>query len=102
VSSVEQARQRWIAERPGYGAFGKVLEEQLRESLMPLGLWFDVSSRAKTVDSLVKKLLTKRDYSFDTLPDKAGVRVIVRYRADVDRVIEKTRNRDSAQIGLDI
>jgi ppGpp synthetase/RelA/SpoT-type nucleotidyltranferase len=91
VSDVEEARLRWIAERPKYDAFGKVLERRLKESLKPLGMWFDVDSRAKTVDSLVKKLLTKRDHTFDTLPDKVGVRVIIRYRADVNKVIEKVR-----------
>lgn len=91
MSDVEQARLRWIAERPKYDAFGKVLEQRLKESLKPLGIWFDVDSRAKTVDSLVKKLLTKRDHTFDSLPDKVGVRVIIRYRADVDSVIERVR-----------
>jgi ppGpp synthetase/RelA/SpoT-type nucleotidyltranferase len=91
VSSVEQARQQWVAERPKYDAFGKVLEQRLKESLKSVGVWFDVGSRAKTVDSLVKKLLTKRNYTFDTLPDKVGVRVIIRYRSDVEKVIAKVR-----------
>ena len=90
-STVEQARQRWVAERPKHDAFGKLLEQRLKESLKPLGLWFDVASRAKTVDSLVKKLLTKRDHAFDTLPDKVGVRVIVRYRSGVDKIIARVR-----------
>lgn len=91
MSNVEEARQRWIAERSKHDAFGKVLERRLEESLKPLGIWFDVDSRAKTVDSLVKKLLTRREYTFDTLPDKVGVRVIIRYRSDVERVIAKVR-----------
>jgi len=91
VSSVEQARRQWIVERSKHDAFGKVLERRLKESLKPIGIWFDVGSRAKTVDSLVKKLLTKRDYTYDTLPDKVGVRVIVRYRSDVDKVTAKVR-----------
>jgi ppGpp synthetase/RelA/SpoT-type nucleotidyltranferase len=91
VSGVEQARQRWIAERPKYDAFGQILKERLRQSLKPLGIWFTVDSRAKTVDSLVKKLLNKRDHTFDTLPDKVGVRIIIRYRADEDRIVEKVR-----------
>jgi ppGpp synthetase/RelA/SpoT-type nucleotidyltranferase len=91
VSNVEQARQRWIAERPKHEAFGQLLKTRLRESLKPIGIWFEVESRAKTIDSLVKKLLTKRGYTFGTLPDKVGVRVIIRYRADVDKVVERVR-----------
>jgi ppGpp synthetase/RelA/SpoT-type nucleotidyltranferase len=91
VNAIEDARQRWIAERPKYDAFGILLKNRLKESLRPLGLWFDVDSRAKTVDSLVKKLLVKRNHTFDSLPDKVGVRVVIRYRSDVDKVIQRVR-----------
>ena len=91
MSDVEQARKRWIAERPKYEAFGLLLANRLRELLKPIGIWFHVESRAKTLDSLVKKLLTKHHHEFETLPDKVGVRVIIRYRADIDKVVEKVR-----------
>ena len=91
MSAIEDARKRWTAERPKYEAFGNILKERLEASLKPLGLWFEVGSRAKTVDSLVKKLLLKRGHSFDSLPDKVGLRVVIRYRADVDDVIERVR-----------
>lgn len=91
MSDVEQARQRWIAERPRYEAFGLLLKTRLQGSLKPIGIWFDVDARAKTIDSLVKKLLTKRGHTYETLPDKIGVRVILRYRADVNKVIERVR-----------
>jgi ppGpp synthetase/RelA/SpoT-type nucleotidyltranferase len=92
LNSIEQARQQWVAERPKYDAFGRVLEQRLKESLKSVGIWFEVGSRAKTVDSLVKKLLTKRGHTFDTLPDKVGVRVIIRYRNDAEKVIAKARS----------
>jgi putative GTP pyrophosphokinase len=74
-----------------HDAFGKLLKGRLQESLKELGIWFEVTSRAKTIDSLVKKLLTKRGHTFDTLPDRVGVRVIIRYRADADKVIQRAR-----------
>ncbi len=91
MTDVEQARQRWTAERPRYDAFGKLIEQRLRDSLKPLGIWFQVDARAKTIDSLVKKLLTKRHHTFESLPDKVGARVVIRYRTDADKVIEKIR-----------
>jgi ppGpp synthetase/RelA/SpoT-type nucleotidyltranferase len=91
VTAIEDARKRWIAERPKHEAFGTLLKGRLEACLKPLGLWFEVDSRAKTVDSLVKKLLLKRGHSFDSLPDKVGVRVVIRYRADVDEVIKCVR-----------
>src|SRR5205085_254474 len=75
-------------ERPKYEAFGELLKIRLEAGLKPLGIWFEVSARAKELDSLVKKMLLKRHYTFDNLPDKVGVRVIVRYRSDLQIVIE--------------
>lgn len=92
MSEIEAARKRWIAESKKYDAFGKMLEDRIRQALKPLGLWFEVGSRAKTVDSLVKKLLTKHPkYTFETLPDKVGARVVLRYRSDVSNVVQRVR-----------
>jgi putative GTP pyrophosphokinase len=91
VSAIEEARQRWVAERPRYQQFGRLIEARLRESLKPVGIWYVVEARAKTVDSLVKKLLTKQHHTFDSLPDKVGARIVIRYRADIDKVVERVR-----------
>jgi ppGpp synthetase/RelA/SpoT-type nucleotidyltranferase len=91
VTNIEQARLTWIKERPQYEAFGRVIEERLKSILRPFGIWFEVTSRAKAIDSLVKKLLRDRGASLETLPDKVGARVIIRYRSDIDRLIEGVR-----------
>ncbi|MGO9209424.1 MAG: GTP pyrophosphokinase family protein [Terriglobales bacterium] len=88
MSDVEQARLRWINERSRHQAFGALLRDQLGSLLKPLGIWFEVDARAKEIDSLVKKLLRKQGHTFDSLPDKVGVRVIVRYRSDLQGVID--------------
>ena len=64
---------------------------RLQTSLKPIGIWFHVEARAKTIDSLVKKLLTKKHHTFESLPDKVGARVIIRYRDDIDKVTNKIR-----------
>lgn len=91
TDAVEQARQRWTVERPRYDEFGQLVAQRLRDSLKPVGIWLHVEARAKTTDSLVKKLLTKRHHTFENLPDKVGARIIIRYRSDVDRVIDRVR-----------
>ena len=88
MTDVEQSRQRWIQERPTYEAFGELVKRRLELSLKPLGIWFAVSARAKEIDSFVKKLLLKQHYTFDNLPDKVGVRIIIRYRSDLQKVVE--------------
>jgi putative GTP pyrophosphokinase len=109
VSDIEQARLRWIAERPKYEAFGQLIRHQLDALLKPLGIWFETSARAKEVDSFVKKLIRKRNHTFESLPDKVGARVIIRYLTDIPRVVDaiKARFNSSApddkvkQLGID-
>lgn len=83
MSSVEAARKRWIKERPDHEKFGEVIKARLKKALKPGGFWFEVSARAKDVDSLVKKLLKKSKHNYKSLPDKVGARVILRYRSDI-------------------
>ena len=91
MSDVEAARKRWIQERPEYEEFGNIIKERLQTALKPSGFWCEVSARAKEVDSLVKKLIKKPNHSFDTLPDKVGARVIVRFRSDIQPCLDLIR-----------
>lgn len=93
MSDIEQARLRWIAERPKHEAFGQLIQHQLDALLKPLGIWFETSARAKEVDSLVKKLIRKRNHTFESLPDKVGARVIIRYLTDIPRVVDAIKSR---------
>jgi ppGpp synthetase/RelA/SpoT-type nucleotidyltranferase len=97
MMDVDTARKRWIAERPKYVEFANLVSSRLQKALKPIGLWFDVSARAKEVDSLVKKLIKKPKHDYDSLPDKVGARIVVRFRADIPHVldvIEKTLHCD--------
>lgn len=92
MNDVEAARKAWLVERPTHIIFGDLIRGRLNSKLRKLGFWFEVSSRAKDLDSLVKKLLKKRDHTYDSLPDKVGVRVILRYRSDIEPVIKSVLN----------
>jgi ppGpp synthetase/RelA/SpoT-type nucleotidyltranferase len=97
---IEAARDQWIAERRNYAAYGSFLEEHLISLVRGLGIYAEVSSRAKDVHSLVKKLLAKRHHTYDTIPDKVGVRVAVRYRSEL-RVVEDAIKKDFGFSGAD-
>lgn len=66
--------------------FGELLKARIRDELRLMGLWADIQSRTKSVDSVLKKLLLKREYTYESLPDLVGVRVVVRYVPEVRRV----------------
>jgi ppGpp synthetase/RelA/SpoT-type nucleotidyltranferase len=91
MSDVETARKRWIIERPEYEAFAECVKKRLKQMLKPGGFWFEVSARAKEIDSLVKKLLKKSHHTYESLPDKVGARVIVRFRADISPALKLIR-----------
>lgn len=87
MDRVESSRKRWIDTRPAYDEFGKRVADILRKRLRDEGMWGDIGSRAKEVDSFVKKLILKPDKEYETIGDKCGVRVVLRYKNQVDEVL---------------
>lgn len=87
----DAARRRWLKERGRFDLFGCEIQRELQSALAAEGLKTQITSRAKDVDSLLKKLILKPSYTYETLGDKAGVRVVVRYRHEVARVVSVIR-----------
>jgi ppGpp synthetase/RelA/SpoT-type nucleotidyltranferase len=88
MSKYEEARVRWLADRASFEEFGKELHARLKKALRKEGIWAEVSSRAKDMDSLIRKLNKKPQYTYDTLGDRSGVRVIVRHKDEIEPVVE--------------
>lgn len=74
-------------ERPRFEALAKRIDAALKRDLKLAGIYSEVSSRAKEVQSFVKKAL-RDDYAdpLVEIGDRAGVRVIVPYLEDVSRI----------------
>jgi ppGpp synthetase/RelA/SpoT-type nucleotidyltranferase len=87
MNDLETARTKWLEEEPQHNEFARAIADRLTSALRPLGIWFEVSHRTKAIDSLLKKLIRKPEYSYESLPDKVGVRFVVRYRSDLDSII---------------
>ena len=85
---IQDATVRWRAEQHMYAAFGKLLEDRIRQTLANAGIWSEVSSRHKGRDNLIKKLMRKPDHAYESIGDKAGVRVTVRHRDALSEVLE--------------
>ncbi len=98
MSDIEQDRLTWIKERPRHEAYGFLIQARIESILRPLGIWFEVSCRAKAIDSLVKKLLRDRTDTLESLPDRVGARVVIRYRSDIDRTVEKVAGHFDSKI----
>lgn len=87
MSKYEEARTRWLAERASYEEFGRALDARLRKAIRKEGIWAEVSSRAKDIDSLIRKLIKKPEHTYESLSDKSGIRVIVRHMAEIEPVV---------------
>jgi len=87
-NEVESARTQWLTERPRFEAFGTLLKQRIQKEIANAGIHAEVTSRAKEVHSLVKKLLLKPHHNYETLPDKTGVRVCVRFTREVPPVAD--------------
>ncbi len=92
MSTLDEVRKLWIEEEPKYAEYGFLLADRLRFALKKAGVWFEISHRQKSIDSLIKKLIKKPQHRYETIPDKVGVRVVVRYRSDLDVIIPIVQN----------
>lgn len=87
MTNLEEARRRWIIERPQYDQLGIQITAALEKEIRGAGIWAEIVSRAKELDSLIRKLIRKPEHTYDSLRDKLGVRVIVRYRDEIDSIL---------------
>lgn len=84
MADLEEVRKTWISEIPIYERFVEHVVRILRNEFRNPGI--DIYGRAKEIDSLLKKLILKPNKTYETLTDKAGVRVIVKFTEEVDIV----------------
>jgi len=88
MNSLEEARKLWLVEQPAFREFAFYLRDTLKSQIRSAGILAEVTSRAKELDSLIKKLILKPEHTYESLGDKAGVRVIVRYKKEIAPVLE--------------
>lgn len=82
MDHIEALRKKYEQERPKYQSFAEHIQKLLLKKTRQQKLICSIDARAKEVDSLVKKALLK-NYSYEQIKDKAGVRLIVTYQEDL-------------------
>lgn len=87
MTDLEEVRKQWLREQPQFKHFGIELAETLRKEIRCGGMWAEVKSRPKEMDSLIRKLIKKPGNTYESLGDKAGVRVIVRYKDEINPIL---------------
>lgn len=88
----DEIRRQWEQDRTKFHAFGRITAGRLGEATRRAGISATVSFRVKDIDNLIKKLIRKPQYSYESLGDKVGIRAVVRYRQEVRRVVAIAQN----------
>jgi ppGpp synthetase/RelA/SpoT-type nucleotidyltranferase len=86
MTDLNEVRKQWWHDRPLYISFVSCLCSRIEERLKVCGVFGEVTGRAKEADSLLKKLLLRKDVTYEGMSDKAGMRVVVRYRSEITEV----------------
>lgn len=83
--NLRATRDRWNREKPLYDKLCQRVVDLLKRHLREQAIFAEVMGRTKDTSSLLKKIL-KKQCSYEEVTDKAGARVIVRFRHEVNSV----------------
>jgi ppGpp synthetase/RelA/SpoT-type nucleotidyltranferase len=91
--TAEDVRRQWLEEQSQFERFAEFAIPRLNEICERAGVWRRVSHRVKTIDSIVKKFIKAqregKGLTLESMTDKLGMRVVVRFPREVDAVVEK-------------
>lgn len=90
-SPYEEIFDKWSIEEPIYNELGTEVKSVLKDLVYENGMYADVSYRTKDIISVLKKLKSKnenKDYKFEDLTDKLGLRIICNYKEDLISINE--------------
>lgn len=84
MDDLDRARRLWAEEQSTYQRLVDRIVAALRREFRDPGI--QIYGRPKKVDSILKKLILKPDKTYESMTDKAGVRVVVRFTDKLDVV----------------
>ncbi len=101
-------KDKWVSERPLYEKLANYVEPLIINEIKKIGVLANVNHRIKGLDKLLKKALRKQ-YTYDQITDKLGLRVILCFREHltlVDQILQSTfvvrrREDKSEELGVD-
>ena len=89
-TDIKGLKERFTQERSEYQKFANHIKKILITTTRKRKVICSIDARAKEVDSFVKKAILK-NYSYEEIKDKAGVRIIVTYEEDLSPLIKIVR-----------
>lgn len=86
---VVQISEQWNEDEPKLNKLGAEVSSFLRKGLFTKELHPEISYRTKEIQSLIKKIQKKqktKEYGYNDLRDKLGIRIICPFTSDLDIV----------------
>ncbi len=84
MEDLDRARRLWAEEQATYQSLVDHVVAVLKTEFRGPG--FQIYGRPKKVDSILKKLILKPEKTYESMTDKAGIRVVVRFTDKLDIV----------------
>lgn len=78
----------WKEDQPKYEELGKVVSTFIRNKITEFEILPEITYRTKDLISIIKKIQKKqkeKDYSFDSLNDKLGIRIICNFLEEMEK-----------------
>ncbi|MGB4774806.1 MAG: hypothetical protein WBP45_06525, partial [Daejeonella sp.] len=86
---IKQIAERWRKDEPQFIELGSVVTAFIRKEITAFELLPEISYRTKELLSIIKKIKKKqreKEYSYDSLNDKLGIRIICSFKEDMDKL----------------
>ena len=83
MSCSQEARERWLTEKPVYKSIGDETHAFISDELKRRGISPLITSRVKDIDSLIKKTVRKGK-NYDDIHDKVGIRIVVCFKEQIN------------------
>lgn len=86
---IKQIAERWRKDEPQFIELGSVVTAFIRKEITAFELLPEISYRTKELLSIIKKIKKKqreKEYSYDSLNDKLGIRIICSFKEDMNKL----------------
>lgn len=86
---VKQITEQWEKDEPLYQELGKSVSKFIKNEIPSYEIMPEISFRTKELLSIIKKIkkkLKEKDYSYNHLNDKLGIRIICAFKDDMSKV----------------
>jgi GTP pyrophosphokinase len=87
---IKEIAEQWECDKSKFKELGKIIYEFIKSNISEYEILPEVSYRVKELLSIIKKIkkktISKQDYSYNSLNDKLGFRIICSFQEDMNLV----------------